>query len=81
MPKLKILLMTSGTAAIMLTSVALADAADDRSYLPPQSLQAQAKDLTATPQTGRRARGARYTAVRHNGRGPSFRGLLRAIFH
>jgi hypothetical protein len=80
MSKLKTLLMTA-IVAIMSTSMALADAADDRSYLPPQSLQAKAKDSAATPQAERRVRGAHYATVRHNGRAPTFRGLLCAIFH
>ena len=47
MPKLKNLLIAVA-AAMLSTSVALTDTkADDRSYLPPQDLQAQAKESQA----------------------------------
>jgi hypothetical protein len=77
MPKLKALL-TALAAAMLSTSVALAD---DRSYLPPKYLEAQTKDAKAAPQAERRSRATHYATVRHNGHGPSFRGILRAIFH
>jgi hypothetical protein len=76
MPTLKNLLTL--VAAMLSTSVALADTTDDRSYLPPQNLQARSKDLRTAPQAEHRVRGARY--VRHNGRGPRLQGILRAIF-
>jgi hypothetical protein len=69
-------------AAMLSTSAALAGgAADDRSYLPPQNLQGQAKESKAMPQAERRIRSTHYTTARHKGHGPSFRGILRAIFH
>jgi hypothetical protein len=80
MPKLKNLLIALA-AAMLSTSVALADTADDRSYLPPKYLEAQTKDAKAAPQAERRSRARHYATVRHNGHGPSFRGILRAIFH
>jgi hypothetical protein len=80
MPKL-ITLLPALAAAMLSTGVALAETTDDRSYLPPPKLQAQAKDSKATPQAKRRVRVAHYAKVRHNRHNPSFRGFLRAIFH
>jgi hypothetical protein len=80
MPKLKNLLIALA-AAMLSTSVALADTTDDRSYLPPPKLQAQSNDSKATPQAGRRVRVTHYAKVHHNRHNPSFRGFLRAIFH
>ena len=49
MPKLKNLLIAVA-AAMLSTSAALTDTkADDRSYLPPQDLQAQAKEFGVQP--------------------------------
>ena len=71
-------------AVAMLSSAVLADTdADDRSYLPPQYLQAQSKvpHVEAAPQGERRIRNTRYESHRHNARGAGLPGILRSLFH
>ena len=89
MPKLKNLLIAVATAMLS-TSAALTDTkADDRSYLPPQDLQAQAKEsgVQAAPQAEPGLRnthyGTRYTrrhyAQRHTRR-HFFPGIFFSLF-
>jgi hypothetical protein len=68
MPKLKCLVIAAG-AAILSSSVALADT-EDRSYLPPQGLQTQAKEprVEATPKAGSRLRNTHYGSPRRYAR-------------
>jgi len=95
MPKLRTLSMALA-AAMLSTSAALAETkAEDRSYLPPQDLQAQTKeaDLQAAPQAARRLPSTHYRmphsyahrhyAHWHGGRGffPLFPGIFFGLFH
>jgi hypothetical protein len=68
MPKLKCLLIAAA-AAMLSSSAALADA-EDRSYLPPQGLQAQAKEpqIQAEPGAGSRLRSTHYGTPRRYAR-------------
>jgi hypothetical protein len=77
MPKLRNLLIALAAAALS-TSAALADTtADDRSYLPPQNLQAQRTDVKAAPE--HRASTAHNSAHRRT-RGHSLSGILASLF-
>jgi hypothetical protein len=83
MPKLKNLLIAAA-AAMVSTSAALADTkVDDRSYLPPQGFQAQAKEpgVQAAPQEGSRLRSSHYgKQSRHGHRNYAARGFFPGIF-
>jgi hypothetical protein len=73
-------LLIAAAAAILPTSAALADtAADDRSYLPPQNLQAEKTDVKAAPQAERRFRSTHSTTPRH-ARGHALSGILAGLF-
>ncbi len=83
MPKVRNLVIGLA-AAIFSASSALADTeADDRSYLPPQYLQAQAKksEAQAAPQAERRIRSTHYETTRRHARGAGLPGILRSLFH
>ena len=68
-------------AAALSTGAAFADtAADDRSYLPPQKLQAQEADVKAAPQTGHRLRSPRYNTAHRHARGRGLSGILVSLF-
>ncbi len=78
MPKLRNLL-TAMAAAMLSTSAVWADTTpDDRSYLPPQNLQAQKTDVKAAPE--HRASTAPYNSAHRRARGHSLSGILASLF-
>jgi hypothetical protein len=77
MPKSEYQLIALAVAMLSASAAWAETAPDDRSYLPPQNLQAQKTDVNAAP--ARRASTAHNSANRRT-RGHSLSGILASLF-